>query len=53
MNPLLKFIVNRLEGRVVALREVDLDNVDAFQRITTDLDEYIDALKEVIKDVAL
>jgi hypothetical protein len=55
MNPLLKFIVKRLEGKLDDLQQFtdQVDNFDAFQAVVNDMEAYFDELKQIVGDVIL
>jgi hypothetical protein len=53
MNPLLKFIVKRLEGKMNSLHEYgeQVENYDAFQAVIEDMEVYFNELKQIVGDV--
>lgn len=53
MNPMLKFIVKRLEGKLSSLRDVadQGDNYDAFQIVLEDMEVYFGELKQIVGEV--
>lgn len=52
MNPLLKFLVKRLENKMTSLREVGEqgDNIDAFNMVLEDMEVYFEELKAIVGD---
>ncbi|MDF2650947.1 MAG: hypothetical protein K0Q73_6752 [Paenibacillus sp.] len=53
MNPLLKFIVKRLEGKLTDLQQFtdQVDNFEAFQVVIEDMEVYFDELKSIVGEV--
>lgn len=55
MNPLLKFIVKRLEGKMGELHEFadEVENYKAYQTIVEDMESYFTELKQIVGDAIL
>jgi hypothetical protein len=53
VNPLLKFIVRRLEGKLQDARYFSdqVDHHEAFDAIMEDMEVYFDELKQIVGEV--
>lgn len=53
MNPLLKFIVKRLEGKIndLAAYQDEVENYDAYMKVMNDVEDYFAELRTIIEDV--
>lgn len=55
MNPLLKFVVKRIGGKIDDLSSFsdDMDNPAAFEKVAEDLQDYYNELRQLIEEVIL